>query len=745
MPNNANEKTVTGPARNSGSSAAALVAVQGRELPEEYCSADLSQLALKGKQIFVEQEIAAAKDSPERLIAEALGEIDFEQMPTVTLESIPIPSLSGQVLVYCPEYLVESLGILLKEEVHTERDQQRVFVCSADLEKAFSEMNIALIITQQDSATRRDIQEFLASNNLQVPITYVADLDLIRPESMISVLEQVTMFKALKDIQRDKPHNLELNASAIELFLAKDIRYLDDVFSTLADNQNRAIAFANFPGCVSNHSRRALELLYGPNIKNSETDARSGFGTAYSMQDLKNELQVPGARLYTATYQGFLLGYLIANVNENTFSERALALKQALAAYGQLPPGKLGYIKMLHITPMGELFAKVYGEDLSDLVLTGVLAEGQAAHIENFIFETRQHPFPNRVAINAHASRGATFSDIYLLKNSPDNERFPVNLARIGLINPTAGLHRLNFRAEAQIARGESHNAALEENIRTRLADRRKELFRAANDQRWQRLTIEEACSEENLQAMSAADFTLLVNALQTICFNVEEQSDYVLDSGNDRYFSYTAEYYARQGLIDPKLVSDLRRGKTLLDVGAGSAHLDRLLVYGLDVPKESITLNDIAVSSRLGSLTENLVTFDMNSQWPKKIGKFDYILFGQSLWAGLGEWQSRISQRFESDQEDVVEAFMNHRLADLPLWKRTFFLDLIDMDVPIAKQAFEILHQAVTFLKPGGEIRVQGHILTDASLTYLALRLREMEGISIQFGEHEIIKIAAQ
>lgn len=111
--------------------------------------------------------------------------------------------------------------------------------------------------------------------------------------------------------------------------------------------------------------------------------------------------------------------------------------------------------------------------------------------------------------------------------------------------------------------------------------------------------------------------------------------------------FNPVAYFSDMSPMITPEVVKGLRSGKKALSIGVGQAYLEQGLVMGLGVPPEAIALNDVADHGVPAGLAFH--QFDCRTQWPSGIGKFDYILFPQSLVTvethipGLGEGNPRL------------------------------------------------------------------------------------------------------
>ncbi len=110
-----------------------------------------------------------------------------------------------------------------------------------------------------------------------------------------------------------------------------------------------------------------------------------------------------------------------------------------------------------------------------------------------------------------------------------------------------------------------------------------------------------------------------------------------------NRYVHFAPSWHFKSGLITEadvdKLASDST--KTLLSIGAGPAHLERLLTT-LGVKSQNMTLTDIDAKSLPSGF--NTKVFDMYQPW-NELGneKYDLIIFPES---------TLFNVRFETDEE---------------------------------------------------------------------------------------------
>ncbi len=145
----------------------------------------------------------------------------------------------------------------------------------------------------------------------------------------------------------------------------------------------------------------------------------------------------------------------------------------------------------------------------------------------------------------------------------------------------------------------------------------------------------------------------------------------------NDGAYSwlYRPSHHADTGLIREEDIARLQSG-SLLSIGAYPAALERVLI-ALSVPAPHITVADVLpeILNVEGGMQK--LCFDGTGVWPET-GLFDLILFPESLCIALTDKLKHLTSRKE---RDAAEAEMLGR----------------------------IVQQALTRLKPGGEIRANG------------------------------------
>lgn len=191
-------------------------------------------------------------------------------------------------------------------------------------------------------------------------------------------------------------------------------------------------------------------------------------------------------------------------------------------------------------------------------------------------------------------------------------------------------------------------------------------------------------------------------------------------------YAAFPPSWHFRSGLITEQMVKDLiENQKTLLSVGAGPAHLERLLVE-LGVNRKNIVLAD--------KFTEFIpegfarYRFDMFGRWPDFREIFDYIIFPQSIFLPVGVSVPSgtvvpIGNEWDEIEYNFKQGKKQYDITDQDLFK-------------------PFLINCLKYLEAGGQIRgnlIQGHVVSsltrvmDNHLRLIVSRL-ETEGYKLSY-----------
>ena len=197
--------------------------------------------------------------------------------------------------------------------------------------------------------------------------------------------------------------------------------------------------------------------------------------------------------------------------------------------------------------------------------------------------------------------------------------------------------------------------------------------------------------------------------------------------SGRNYFYFPGIDYFERR-FITPDMIAELQKGKSLLSVGCGDCHLERLLCHGFGV--SDITVADIELEESAKCFKN--IEFDMTKPWPE-MGTFDYIIFPESLRIAvtvLCLGGNGISMRFFDEMQTAAKYVLNG-IKTIP--HRQLFLRVMEQDLPEAVVSHSILREAVTRLNPQGEVRVKYGINYDQEKAYAMLKLQDEFG-SLRF-----------
>lgn len=209
--------------------------------------------------------------------------------------------------------------------------------------------------------------------------------------------------------------------------------------------------------------------------------------------------------------------------------------------------------------------------------------------------------------------------------------------------------------------------------------------------------------------------------------FSAEENhNDAYNPSLGRNYFYFPGILYFERGTITTDMVQRLREGASMLSVGSGDGHLERLLSEGFEIPKKNIVVSDIELDPFLSSDFESY-TFDMTGDWPDFGRKFDYVLFPESLGVALLDLlnigNGGHTYRFFEDINSDASRCLNGEEMHSP----EFFQRVIEMDIPYAVNSYGIMKRAVSQLNPEGEVRVcYGLDKSDQVRAYVMLKLKQ-------------------
>src|SRR3989338_2390057 len=100
-------------------------------------------------------------------------------------------------------------------------------------------------------------------------------------------------------------------------------------------------------------------------------------------------------------------------------------------------------------------------------------------------------------------------------------------------------------------------------------------------------------------------------------CLPPEEWHEDIYPSDRDNNFYFSALWHIKNELITSEIIRQLQDGKSLLSVGVGEGHLERLLVQGFEVPMHQIHVTDISIHPKIKETGLPYYSFDIVKSWP--------------------------------------------------------------------------------------------------------------------------------
>lgn len=166
--------------------------------------------------------------------------------------------------------------------------------------------------------------------------------------------------------------------------------------------------------------------------------------------------------------------------------------------------------------------------------------------------------------------------------------------------------------------------------------------------------------------------------------FTEEPRAQSPLQPDGKVYGYFAPSHYFETGLVNKAVVEDIiQQDKRVLTVGAGAAHLEQFLVKHTDIKPQQITLADIHPGQLPPGFTH--VQLDMFKPWPETSIKYDEIWFPHSVLL------------------DPRETSIN---GGVYYWT-------------------DIVKNALSYLKPGGEIRASSQSLKPKTLDWVLANLK--------------------
>jgi hypothetical protein len=219
--------------------------------------------------------------------------------------------------------------------------------------------------------------------------------------------------------------------------------------------------------------------------------------------------------------------------------------------------------------------------------------------------------------------------------------------------------------------------------------------------------------------------------------------SVYFPKCGRKDWFYFSPSSYFKSNTITLDMIQRLQKGGNMLSIGPGDGNLEWLISKGFGIPRNSISVSDIKPDLNIKRYNFKSYEFDMTKPWPILNEKFDYILFPESLGVAVMHIPGdRRTWRFSDQLDPDTERIINGQDPKYP----DFFIQVIEMDVPIVSKKYEIIKEAIPYLKPEGEIRIRYGLHENQQKAYVMTKLKQ-ENSAITFpqpneGENFTIKV---
>ncbi|HLB58797.1 MAG TPA: hypothetical protein VJL87_01755, partial [Bdellovibrionota bacterium] len=191
---------------------------------------------------------------------------------------------------------------------------------------------------------------------------------------------------------------------------------------------------------------------------------------------------------------------------------------------------------------------------------------------------------------------------------------------------------------------------------------------------------------------------------------------------------------YFKNGFIDQEIINALApsRNGTLLSIGVGDGHLEKVLQVFLHMSPQNITLVDkkFYLDEVLDFRRFRKVKMDMFDSW-HKLGsqeEYDVTLLAQSL--GIAGVYRKIPKNgLPKDPcqkcKEIVDALWGSgAIPSLQEHKEVFLKKIPEMFAGIEAK-YNVLKQAMLRLRVGGMLGVEGHYMNHWEVAYVLLRLK--------------------
>lgn len=189
---------------------------------------------------------------------------------------------------------------------------------------------------------------------------------------------------------------------------------------------------------------------------------------------------------------------------------------------------------------------------------------------------------------------------------------------------------------------------------------------------------------------------------------------------GNDWNY-HSPSHHVRTSLLTPEVLKDLQSGKSLLSIGCGAAHLERILTNRFGI--KQIELADIDAENLPKGFKSYI--FDMHQDWPE-LGKFDYIFFTECFFLPRDidqcldlafkvrkELDPSEDFSFVSSLDDSKKKALSQLLGCAPLTSHSQLTDKQLYETATLIELYitaKLLGRALSVIKPNGQVRGDGH-----------------------------------
>jgi hypothetical protein len=192
-------------------------------------------------------------------------------------------------------------------------------------------------------------------------------------------------------------------------------------------------------------------------------------------------------------------------------------------------------------------------------------------------------------------------------------------------------------------------------------------------------------------------------------------------ESNPNRWVFFSPLHHARNGLLSADLIMSARKGAEILIIGAGCGDIERYLIKARSVDPNRITAADIDLSLYPNDLGVRTFEFDMFHSWPVEAKQYQYILIPEAL--GMALLRNKAINRHQPDFDlleemiEIQEQIYSDGLESVSKFDIEQYLGWAYRPGSRAALAWSVIEQALRYLAPGGELRINGHNLNDEEI----------------------------